>query len=92
MTKKEKVTVSLDASLVAWADDLVERQVFESRSAAIEQAIEALLLSVQSRQYEDALALLDPVEERAWAEEGMADYSRAVMSTTEWEGARDEAI
>lgn len=89
---KEKATFSIDSRLVEWVDELVRSGEFESRSAVFEQAMRALRSKHEEQSYEQALALLDPVEEQAMAEEGMADYSRLVLNSTEWEGSRERAV
>lgn len=86
MAKKEKVTLSIDAGLVAWVDEQVRGGEFESRSAALEQGMRLLAVQREEAEYERALALLDPDEERAEAEVGMVGYSAMVLSTTGWEG------
>jgi Arc/MetJ-type ribon-helix-helix transcriptional regulator len=78
---KEKVTVSVDPSLLEWADALVTQGSYDSRSAAMEAALEALYQHREEQAYERALALLNPVEEKALAEEGMADYARLVLGS-----------
>lgn len=89
---KEKATFSIDARLVAWVDGLVRSGEFESRSAVFERAMIALREQHEEQSYERALALLDPVEEQEMSEEGMADYSRLVLGSTEWEGSRQRAV
>ena len=86
MAKKEKVTLSIDAGLVAWVDAKVREGEYESRSAALEQGMRLLAVQREETEYEQALALLDPEQERAEAEVGMAGYSAMVLSTTGWEG------
>lgn len=83
MTKsvKEKVTLSVDPGLLEWADDLVDQGAYDSRSAAMEAALEALYEHRDEMAYEQALALLEPSEEKALAEEGMADYSRLILDS-----------
>lgn len=90
---KEKVALSLDAQLVDWVDSLVEAGEFASRSAAFEEAMWSLRQRLREERYEYALAQLDPAEERAMAEEGMDEYGKLVLSSTEWdEGANERAV
>lgn len=75
---KQKVTVSIDAGLLARLDDLVEGDQHESRSAAMEAAIVRLLDARADEQFERALAALTPEdvqEMQAMADEGLADYA-----------------
>lgn len=74
---KEKVTVSVDAELLGWVDELVQRGVYESRSGAMEAAVDALHRQRCEAQLEEALAALTPedvAEGIAMAEEGIAEY------------------
>lgn len=73
---KAKVAVSLDATLLKQVDRDVKAKKFESRSAAIEQALraqrEAQTRSERDAEYLAMLKLLDPKEERAFANERFA--------------------
>jgi Arc/MetJ-type ribon-helix-helix transcriptional regulator len=74
---KEKVTVSVDPELIGWADDLVRQGAYESRSAAMEAALEALHRQRMDDQLEAALATLTPediAENMALAEMGVEDW------------------
>lgn len=66
---KVKVAVSLDAGLVKQLDQRVKRGDFASRSAAIEAALRSNAKARKDAAYEALVALLDPVEEQALAEE-----------------------
>ena len=73
---KTKVAVSLDSALLKDVDRQVKAKKFESRSAAIEQGLR-VLHEVQTKSQRDAeylamLALIDPDEERAFANERYA--------------------
>lgn len=73
---KTKVAVSLDAALVKTVDAQVKRKQFPSRSAAIEAGLRELARRQrkikQDASYEAMLALLNPEEERAFANERYA--------------------
>lgn len=73
---KAKVAVSLDAALLKEVDRQVKAKKFESRSAAFEQALLALREAQKKAQrdadYLGMLALVDPDEERAFANERYA--------------------
>ena len=76
---KQKVTVSIEEGLLRGLDSMVEEERFESRSAAMEAAIQALQGHLLDAEFERNLALLDPAEERAEAELGLADYAESVL-------------
>jgi Arc/MetJ-type ribon-helix-helix transcriptional regulator len=75
---KAKITVSIDEGLLQELDGLVEGEKYESRSAAVEAAIVELQRRLCDAEFERGLALLDPAEERALADEGLADYAALV--------------
>jgi Arc/MetJ-type ribon-helix-helix transcriptional regulator len=83
---KTKVTVTVEENLIAWVDQLVANDGFESRSAAIEAAVETLRARQAEAQFEAALAALTPedlAEDQALAELGMAEWSE-VVAGNEW--------
>ena len=69
---KTKVAVTLDADLLSEVDALVREERFANRSQAIEAAVQEQLVRLKRTRLADACALLDPAEERALAEEGLA--------------------
>lgn len=84
---KKAVTVSIEEELLAQLDGLVQNDVYASRSAAMEAAIDALKRRAEDRQLEvalDALTEEDVQRMQAIAEEGMADWSKMVLETTTW--------
>jgi hypothetical protein len=72
---KQKVTVSIDQRLL----DELDRMEFESRSAGMEAALEVLFDEAREASFERNVRLLDPLEEQADAELGMADYADHVL-------------
>lgn len=73
---KSKIAVTLEATLLAEVDQLVEQHRFANRSQAIEAAVSEQLSRFKRTRLAEACARLDPDEERALAEEGMgADFS-----------------
>jgi Arc/MetJ-type ribon-helix-helix transcriptional regulator len=78
---KVKVTVSIDEALIAWVDQLVDEGRYDSRSAALEAASTELVRQDRDRAFERELVLLDPAEERAEADLGMADYAALVSES-----------
>jgi Arc/MetJ-type ribon-helix-helix transcriptional regulator len=66
-----KIAITLDPKLVAQLDQLVARQVYASRSQAIQAAIQDQLARLNRSRLARECAKLDPHEEQAWAEEGL---------------------
>ena len=69
---KTKLAVTLDADLVGELDHLVAAHQFPSRSQAIETAVAEKIKRLSRSRLARECAKLDPKEERALAEEGLA--------------------
>jgi metal-responsive CopG/Arc/MetJ family transcriptional regulator len=69
---KTKIAVTLDAEIVRRVDRLVLDSKLPSRSSAIEAAVAGHFERLERTRLASACALLDPVEERALAEEGLS--------------------
>ena len=69
---KTKVAVTLETQLLGRVDELVAQQRFRNRSQAIEAALAEKLQRLARTQLARECARLDPKEERALAEEGLA--------------------
>lgn len=69
---KTKLAITLDAGLVETLDDLVARKRFTNRSQAIENAVAEKLVRLARTRLARECAKLDPREEKALAEEGLA--------------------
>ena len=69
---KAKVAVTIDSQVLGELDALVAQRRFPSRSQAIETALAEKLERLAGMRLEREVAMLDPDEERAFAEEGMA--------------------
>ena len=69
---KTKVAVTLDTDLVENLDHLVAERRFASRSQAIETAVAEKLARLAGTRLARECAGLDPREEKALAEEGLA--------------------
>ena len=69
---KTKLAVTLDSKLVGEVDDLVKERRFANRSQAIEAAVAEKLQRLAQTRLARECAKLDPAEERALAEEGLA--------------------
>jgi Arc/MetJ-type ribon-helix-helix transcriptional regulator len=69
---KTKVAVTLDSALLSRVDRLVEAARFPNRSQAIEIAVAEKLDRLERGRLARECAKLDPKEERALADEGLA--------------------
>ena len=69
---KSKVAVSIDTQVLGELDALVAQRLFPSRSQAIEAALAEKLERLAGTRLAREVDKLDPDEERAFAEEGMA--------------------
>ena len=69
---KTKLAVTLDSGLVENLDHLVSQAQFPNRSQAIEAAVSEKLARLARTRLARECAKLDPKEERALAEEGLA--------------------
>lgn len=72
---KTKVAITVDSQLLDRVDELVARREFRNRSQAIESAITDKLTRVRRTRLARECAKLDPAEEKALAEEGLAGGS-----------------
>ena len=70
---KGKVAVTLDIETLKKLDQLVRRRKFQSRSQAIQEAVEEKLERVDRSRLARECAKLDPKFERSLAEEGMPE-------------------
>ncbi len=69
---KTKLAVTLDANLVGELDHLVSKRRFANRSQAIEVAVAEKLARLARTRLAEECSKLNPDEERALAEEGLA--------------------
>jgi len=69
---KTKLAVTLDSALVGELDQLVSKRRFANRSQAVEVAVAEKLERLAKARLARECAKLDPAEERAMAEEGLA--------------------
>jgi metal-responsive CopG/Arc/MetJ family transcriptional regulator len=67
-----KVAVSIDQHLLEELDHLVAKQVFASRSQAVQVAVREKIARMKRRRLAEECAKLDPQSEKSLAEEGMA--------------------
>jgi metal-responsive CopG/Arc/MetJ family transcriptional regulator len=69
---KAKIAITLEAELLREVDALVRQRRFANRSQAVEMAVRSTLDRLQRTRLAEACNQLDPDEERALAEEGIA--------------------
>ncbi len=69
---KTKVAVTVDAALLDRVDELVQKRRFANRSQAVERALAETLERLARTRLARECAKLDPREEKALAEEGLA--------------------
>lgn len=70
---KEKIAITLDEESVGELDRLVNERVFHSRSQAIQQAVREKLLRIKRSRLAIACSKLQPMLEKAIAEEGITE-------------------
>ena len=67
-----KIAVTIDKSLLAELDELVERKRFANRSRAVQEAVRDKLERLKRSRLARECAKLDPKAEQALADEGLA--------------------
>ena len=67
-----KIAISLERELLAKVDHLVESRVFPNRSQAVRSALREKIERLEHTRLARECAKLDPREERAMADEGLA--------------------
>ena len=67
-----KITISIDQKLLDRLDTLVRSQIFPSRSQAVQSAVQEKITRLDKTRLAQECAKLDPVEEQALADEGLA--------------------
>jgi len=68
-----KVAISIDPRLLRRLDRLVEREVFRSRSEAIQKAVAEKLERLDRSRLPRECAKLSPTEEQQMADEGLSE-------------------
>jgi len=67
-----KITISIDERLLNRLDVLVQSQIFPSRSQAVQSAVQEKIARLGKTRLAQECAKLDPTEEQALADEGLA--------------------
>lgn len=75
---KAKIAITLDEEYIEQIDKLVNKNVFQSRSQAVQEAVGDKLQKIKRSRLSKECAKLDPVYEKAIAEEGLS------KDITEW--------
>lgn len=70
---KAKVAISIRKETLNRLDRLVKNNVFESRSGAIQEAVDEKLRKMEHTRLAEECAKLDPAEEQKMAEEGFSE-------------------
>jgi len=70
---KEKIAITLDERLIGELDRLVEKNVFQSRSQAIQEAVSEKLQRLKKTRLAAESAKLNPAFEKELAEEGLVE-------------------
>jgi len=68
---KAKIAITLDEEYIEQIDKLVGKHVFKSRSQAVQEAVNDKLQRIKRSRLSKECAKLDPVFEKAIAEEGL---------------------
>ena len=70
---KEKIAITLDERFVGELDRLVDKQVFQSRSQAIQEAVSEKLLRMKRTRLAEESAKLEMAIERKISDEGFTE-------------------
>jgi metal-responsive CopG/Arc/MetJ family transcriptional regulator len=67
-----KITISIDEHLLNRLDVLIQARIFSNRSQAVQSAVQEKIARLGKTRLAQECAKLDPKEEQALAEEGLA--------------------
>jgi metal-responsive CopG/Arc/MetJ family transcriptional regulator len=67
-----KITISIDEQLLSRLDVLVQSRIFSNRSQAVQSAVQEKVARLGKTRLAQECAKLDPQEEQALADEGLA--------------------
>jgi len=70
---KAKIAITMDEEFIGELDKLVDAHFFQNRSQAIQDAVSEKLSRLKRSRLSTECAKLDPVFEKAMAEEGIAE-------------------
>jgi len=69
---RAKIAITLEENILDRVDQLIVQHIFPNRSRAIQEAVEEKLERMERSRLAVECAKLDPVSEKAFAEEGLA--------------------
>ncbi len=67
-----KITISIDEQLLNRLDVLIQSRIFSNRSQAVQSAVQEKVARIGKTRLAQECAKLDPQEEQALADEGLA--------------------
>lgn len=70
---KTKIAITIDEAYIGELDRLINENIFQSRSQAIQQAVYEKLCRIRRNRLFEECAKLDPVFEKEMAEEGLSE-------------------
>ena len=70
---KGKIAITLDERFIGELDRLVDENIFQSRSQAIQEAVSEKLLRMKRTRLAKECTKLDPAFERAISDEGLSE-------------------
>ena len=73
---KEKIAITLDERFVGELDRLVDENIFQSRSQAIQEAVSEKLLRMKRTRLAKECTKLDPAFERSISDEGLTEDAK----------------
>jgi Arc/MetJ-type ribon-helix-helix transcriptional regulator len=68
---KAKIAITLDEEYIEQIDKLVSKHIYQNRSQAVQEAVGDKLQRIKRSRLSKECAKLDPVFEKAMAEEGL---------------------
>ena len=71
--RRVKIAITIDGELLKRLDHLVEEKQFPNRSQAVQEAIREKLKRMKRSRLASECARLDPLFEKAMADEGLTD-------------------
>ncbi len=73
---KEKIAITLDERFIGELDRLVDENIFQSRSQAIQEAVSEKLLRMKRTRLAKECARLEPAFERTISDEGLTEDAK----------------
>jgi len=70
---KTKIAITLDEQYIDQLDTYVSKHIFQNRSQAIQEAVKEKLARIKRTRLAKECAKLDPVSEKAMADEGLSE-------------------